>query len=156
MSLTTSTSANDTTRTLPRRRRGFENLAGEHGFVSMRVEGQLPSDLRGTFYRNGPGRFDIAGERYGHWFDSDGAVTAVRLDGTGAALGASKLVATPWLRREREAGRRLYGAYGTPLVTLPRARPGRHEEHGEHLGAGARRPRLRALRDRQALSDLAR
>jgi all-trans-8'-apo-beta-carotenal 15,15'-oxygenase len=95
---------------------GFENLAHEHAFVPLRVEGTLPPELRGTFYRNGPGRFDVAGERYRHWFDGDGAVTAVRLDGRGGALGASRLVATPWRERERIAGKRLYGAYGTPMA----------------------------------------
>ena len=96
--------------------RGFENLSREHGFVPLRVEGRLPPELRGTFYRNGPGVFDVAGERYRHWFDGDGAVTAVRLDGKGGALGASRLVATPWRDRERVAGRRLFGGYGTPMV----------------------------------------
>jgi all-trans-8'-apo-beta-carotenal 15,15'-oxygenase len=95
---------------------GFENLAREHAFIPLRVEGKLPAVLRGTLYRNGPGRFDVAGERYRHWFDSDGAVTAVRLDGTGGALGATKLVATPWREREKRAGRRLYGGWDTPLV----------------------------------------
>ena len=82
--------------------RGFENLSREHGFVPLRVEGELPPELRGTFYRNGPGAFDVAGERYRHWFDGDGAVTAVRLDGS-AAFGATRLVETPWRDRERRA-----------------------------------------------------
>ncbi len=96
--------------------RGFENLSREHGFVSLRVEGELPAELRGTFYRNGPAVFDVAGERYGHWFDGDGAVTAVRLDGKGGAAGASKLVDTPWRERERRAGKRLFGGYDTPMA----------------------------------------
>ena len=97
-------------------RRGFDNLSREHAFVPLRIEGKLPPELRGTFYRNGPGVFDVAGERYRHWFDGDGAITAVRLDGKGGALGASKLVATPWRERERVAKRRLFGAYDTPLA----------------------------------------
>ena len=95
---------------------GFEDLTREHGFVPLRVEGQLPAELRGTFYRNGPGAFDVAGERYRHWFDGDGAVTAVRLDGRGGALGASRLVETPWRDRERRAGKRLFGGYDTPMA----------------------------------------
>jgi all-trans-8'-apo-beta-carotenal 15,15'-oxygenase len=50
-----------------------------------------------------------------HWFDGDGAVTAVRLAG-GHAWGASRLVRTSGLEREEKAGRRLFGGYGTPLV----------------------------------------
>jgi all-trans-8'-apo-beta-carotenal 15,15'-oxygenase len=97
-------------------RLGFEGLSREHGFLPLRVEGTLPKELRGTFYRNGPGSFGVGGERRAsHWFDGDGAVTAVRIEG-GAATGATRLVATPWLARERAAGRRLFGGYDTPLV----------------------------------------
>lgn len=97
-------------------RRGFENLSREHGFIPLRVEGKLPAELHGTLYRNGPGKFDVAGERYRHWFDGDGAVCAVRLDGKSAAFGAAKLVETPWRERERRAGKRLFGGYDTPAA----------------------------------------
>jgi carotenoid cleavage dioxygenase len=36
------------------------------------VKGRIPADLNGVFYRNGPGRFELGGERYHHWFDGDG------------------------------------------------------------------------------------
>ena len=36
------------------------------------VTGRIPADLNGVFYRNGPGRFELGGERYHHWFDGDG------------------------------------------------------------------------------------
>ena len=94
---------------------GLQDLPREHGFEPLRVEGSLPEGLRGALYRNGPGRFDVGGERVPHWFDGDGAVTAVRLDG-GRAWGASRLVRTEGLVREERAGRRLFGGYGTPLV----------------------------------------
>lgn len=97
-------------------RRGFENLSREHGFEPLRVDGKLPADLRGTFYRNGPGKFDVAGERYRHWFDGDGMVVGIRLDGEGGAAGGVKLVATKWREREERAGRRIYGGYDTPMV----------------------------------------
>jgi all-trans-8'-apo-beta-carotenal 15,15'-oxygenase len=94
---------------------GFQDLAREHAFEPLLVTGKLPAELRGSFYRNGPGRFGVAGERFGHWFDGDGAVCAVRLEG-GRALGAARLVQTRGLERERRAGKRLYGGYGTPLA----------------------------------------
>lgn len=111
-----SSSRLDASSSRPSWRRGFENLSREHSFVPLRVEGELPAELRGTFYRNGPGAFDVAGERYRHWFGGDGAVTAVRLDGRGGAFGASKLVETPWRERERRAGKRLFGGYDTPMA----------------------------------------
>ncbi|HTQ46530.1 MAG TPA: carotenoid oxygenase family protein [Polyangiaceae bacterium] len=95
---------------------GMRDLAREHAFESLRVRGKLPEGLVGTLYRNGPGRFSAAGkERYGHWFDGDGAVCAVRL-AEGGATGAVRVVRTEGLEREERAGKRLFGGYGTPLA----------------------------------------
>jgi all-trans-8'-apo-beta-carotenal 15,15'-oxygenase len=94
---------------------GLQDLTREHGFEPLRVTGRLPADLRGTLYRNGPGRFAVGGERYPHWFDGDGAVCAVGLTGD-AAFGAHRLVRTSGLEREERSGRRLFGGYGTPLA----------------------------------------
>ena len=94
---------------------GMDDLPVEHGFVPLDVRGSLPPELRGVLYRNGPGRFAVAGERYRHWFDGDGAVSAVQIAG-GRAQGAAKVVQTRGLVREEAAGRRLFGAYDTPLA----------------------------------------
>ncbi|MDB4970154.1 MAG: hypothetical protein JWN44_5843, partial [Myxococcales bacterium] len=51
----------------------FRDLPREHGFERLSIEGQLPAELRGTLYRNGPSLFSTFGRRYGHWFDGDGA-----------------------------------------------------------------------------------
>ncbi len=88
----------------------FRDLPREHGLVPLRVEGRLPDDLRGTLYRCGPSRFSIGGEPYLHWFDADGAVTAVWID-RGRAEGAVRTVETKWLRKERAANRQLYRSY---------------------------------------------
>ena len=88
----------------------FGEIGREHGFEPLRVEGELPPDLRGTLYRNGPGRLGLGGVPYTHWFDGDGAITAVRL-GDGRAQGACRVIETRWLREERAAGRRLYRNY---------------------------------------------
>lgn len=95
---------------------GFQDLEREHGFQPLRVDGRVPPELAGTIYRNGPGRFGVAGERYRHWFDGDGAVAAVRFPGDGGALGAVRIVRTLGLLREQKAGKRLFGAYDTPLA----------------------------------------
>jgi all-trans-8'-apo-beta-carotenal 15,15'-oxygenase len=90
----------------------FRDLPRQHDFEPLAVEGQLPAELRGTLYRNGPGLFSSFGRRYGHWFDGDGAVSAVRFDGTGAR-GAVRIVEGPGLLEERRRGRPLFGNYGT-------------------------------------------
>jgi all-trans-8'-apo-beta-carotenal 15,15'-oxygenase len=85
-----------------------KDLAREHGFEPLAIEGKLPASLRGTLYRNGPGLFGGAGARYSHPFEADGAVTAIRLEG-GHATGASKVHASTGLVEERARGKLLYG-----------------------------------------------
>ena len=94
--------------------RGLRDLPREHGFEPLRVEGRLPDGLRGTLYRNGPALFSTFGRRYGHWFDGDGAVSAVRFDGAGGATGAVKIVQSLGLAEERRRRRPHYPNYGTP------------------------------------------
>ena len=85
-----------------------QELGREHGFEPLVVEGRLPSSLRGTLYRNGPGQFGQFGKRYTHPFEGDGATTAIRIV-DGKALGASRIHASAGLVRERAAGKLLYG-----------------------------------------------
>jgi all-trans-8'-apo-beta-carotenal 15,15'-oxygenase len=94
---------------------GLQNLAREHGFEPLTIEGRLPARLKGTLFRNGPGRFSVGAERIPHWFDGDGALSSVRI-ADGKAFGAARLVRTAGLEREERAGKRLFGGYGTPLA----------------------------------------
>ena len=55
---------------------GLENLDEEHSYWIDEIEGTVPTDLEGTFFRNGPGRHRIGGKPYGHWFDGDGMLCA--------------------------------------------------------------------------------
>jgi len=84
----------------------FANLAHEHGFVPVEVEGTLPDHLNGTLYRNGPGLFEQFGRRYDHLFEGDGAISAVRFE-QGRAQAAVRLVQSAGLLEERAAGRHL-------------------------------------------------
>jgi all-trans-8'-apo-beta-carotenal 15,15'-oxygenase len=91
----------------PLRATGFGGLPREHGFELLRVEGELPVELRGMYLRNGPAVFDEGVAS--HWFDGNGAVAAVRLL-DGAAEGAVRELHTPSAdedrarRRPRSAG----------------------------------------------------
>ena len=85
-----------------------DDLGREHGFEPLEVEGVLPAELRGTLFRNGPGQYGQRERRYSHPFEADGACTAIRFDGGGAA-GASRLTASAGLADERAAGKILYG-----------------------------------------------
>ena len=55
-------------------RRVFESAAGEHDYPVDEIEGTLPRELRGTLYRNGPGRLDVRGRPASHLFDGDGMI----------------------------------------------------------------------------------
>src|SRR5262245_59773195 len=98
-------------------RRNMRDLQSEHGFRPLEVRGRLPPGLRGTLYRNGPGRMSSFGPRYQHWFDGDGVVSAVRF-ADGAAQGAVKLVQSAGFLAEARAGRSLYGNYAMKEPSL--------------------------------------
>ena len=81
---------------------------------TARIEGRLPPQLQGMFYRNGPAVHERFGVRYRHLFDGDGMVQAFRFDGRGITHRA-RVLATPKLVRETEAGRRLFSGFATPV-----------------------------------------
>lgn len=78
------------------------------------VEGQLPPELRGTLYRNGPARFSKGSSRLTHWFDGDGMLQALRIDG-GRVSHHGRLLVTPKVAQEDAAGRFLYGGFGSSV-----------------------------------------
>jgi carotenoid cleavage dioxygenase len=72
----------------------------------LTVIGELPRELHGTYYRNGPNpAFEPIG-RY-HWFDGDGMVHAIRI-ADGRAHYRNRWVASDGLKEERAAGHALY------------------------------------------------
>jgi carotenoid cleavage dioxygenase-like enzyme len=99
-------------RSITARHPALAGLEREHDFVSLRVEGVLPQDLRGSFYRNGPARFDIGSRP--HWFDGTGAITAVHLD-DGGAQGAVRITHTPSVDHDLAAPTPRYGGFRQPF-----------------------------------------
>ena len=63
------------------------------------VEGQLPRDLNGTYYRNGPNPAYEPPGRY-HWFDGDGMIHSLRFE-DGRASYHNRWVASAGLRSAR-------------------------------------------------------
>lgn len=94
--------------------------------VRLEVEGRLPAELRGTLFRQGPGRLDVHGVRQRHWFDGDGLATAVRFDDGGATY-VSRFVATPEKEAEDRQHRRIFGVFGGRPSGGPLARALRHD-----------------------------
>jgi len=75
------------------------------------ISGNIPEGLRGTLYRNGPGRLEQGGRRMGHWFDGDGAILAVNFTDDGATA-VYRYVQTAGYQEETKAGKLIYGNYG--------------------------------------------
>lgn len=75
------------------------------------LSGNIPAGLRGSLYRNGPGRLERGGMRVAHWFDGDGAILAVHF-GDAGATGVYRYVETPEFLDEERAGRFIYSGYG--------------------------------------------
>ncbi|MGB7415166.1 MAG: carotenoid oxygenase family protein [Thermosynechococcaceae cyanobacterium] len=75
------------------------------------LSGQIPTALRGTLYRNGPGRLERGEQRVDHWFDGDGGILAVHFTEQGAT-GLYRYVQTPEFQAEEQAHQYLYSGYG--------------------------------------------
>ena len=92
----------------------FVNVDRELSDVSLKVaRGVVPAGLRGTFYRNGPGRLERGGRMVHHPFDGDGMITAFRF-GDGSVQLNNRFVRTAGWQEEEAAGRMLYrGVFGT-------------------------------------------
>lgn len=75
------------------------------------ISGHIPPGLRGSLYRNGPGRLQRAGQPVPHWFDGDGAILAVHFRDEGA-IGLYRYVQTAGLQAESQVDRYLYAGYG--------------------------------------------
>ena len=91
---------------------GWRTVHADRLECTARIEGRLPAGLQGTLYRNGPAVHERFGLRYRHFFEGDGMVQALRFDGRGLTHRA-RVLATPKLASETEAGRRLFSGFGT-------------------------------------------
>jgi carotenoid cleavage dioxygenase-like enzyme len=82
----------------------------------LKVTGELPADLNGTLYRNGPNpQFDAPGA---HWFVGDGMLHAFHLENCRASY-RNRWVRTPKWRAEHDAGRALFTGFGRKLPDAP-------------------------------------
>ena len=92
----------------------FVNVDRELSDVSLTpARGAVPTELRGTLYRNGPGRLERGGRMVHHPFDGDGMITAFRFEHGSVQLN-NRFVRTAGWQEEEAAGRVLYrGVFGT-------------------------------------------
>ena len=86
--------------------------AAEDNYEITGINGRVPEWLRGSYYINGPARFERAGRRYRHWLDGDGMVCALHFTESGIRF-VSRFVQTRKLKDEEAAGEFLYRGFGT-------------------------------------------
>lgn len=92
------------------------------------VDGDLPDDLAGVFYRNGPEPLYPTREGDYHWFDGDGMVYAMHFEGGRVSL-RNRWVRTEKFELEKAAGKRLFGMFGNPMTADPSVQ-GKHYNTG--------------------------
>ncbi|MFY8049354.1 MAG: carotenoid oxygenase family protein, partial [Erythrobacter sp.] len=92
------------------------------------VDGELPEDLAGVFYRNGPEPLYPTREGDYHWFDGDGMVYAMHFANGRVSL-RNRWVRTEKFELEQAAGRRLFGMFGNPMTADPSVQ-GKHYNTG--------------------------
>jgi len=82
------------------------------------IEGEIPEDLEGIFYRNGAEPAYPPREGDYHWFDGDGMIYAFHIINGRISL-RNRWVRTEKLEMELEHGRRLFGLLGNPMTADP-------------------------------------
>lgn len=93
--------------------RGYQTQAEEASYWVEDIDGQIPVELNGTLFRNGPGSLDINGQRFHHPFDGDGMICAFTFT-EGQVYFRNRYVRTPGFLAEQAAGKILYrGVFGT-------------------------------------------
>lgn len=93
--------------------RGYRSLKQEFDYWIDDVEGEIPVELTGTLFRNGPGRLDINSQPIHHPFDGDGMACAIAFQ-NGRAHFRNRYIQTEGYLAEQEAGKILYrGVFGT-------------------------------------------
>ncbi|KAG7353900.1 carotenoid oxygenase [Nitzschia inconspicua] len=96
------------------------------------VKGRIPRDLKGMLCRNGPGRIRIGPSQYGHWFDGDGLVQQLVIDGENQiATFQAKYVETTRFKAQQEMMKRSLNWSGQKLNRkIPFCKPGAWTKRG--------------------------
>ncbi|MFC3123171.1 carotenoid oxygenase family protein [Agaribacter flavus] len=98
---------------------GFSNTEKDFPRCNLEIEGVIPSDLKGSFVRNGPARHARGNIRYRHLFEGDGMIQKFTFD-EGKLQHFGRFVRTPKFEKEEAAGRFLYSGPDTKIAdSLP-------------------------------------
>ena len=97
----------------------YDMEAWKNGFSScdtetcVLLEGVIPTDIEGTYFRNGHAKYEVGKEKVKHPFDADGMIAAISIS-NGTAIFRNKFVRTKGYIKEKRQKRILHrGAFGT-------------------------------------------
>jgi all-trans-8'-apo-beta-carotenal 15,15'-oxygenase len=96
----------------PHLERAFVIEPHELSYPVREIEGDLPTFIRGTYYLNGPARFERSGFHYRHWLDGDGMVCALRFEEGGVSF-TNRFIRSRKFTVEEEAGSPIFRGFGT-------------------------------------------
>lgn len=104
---------------------GYVGLQQDAAPMTLSVQGRMPTGLAGSFYRNGPARHMLGGERYHHLFDGDGMVQQYSLSDQGVTH-RGRFVRTEKFLADSAAGHPVRAAFatnppGAEAITAPDA-----------------------------------
>jgi all-trans-8'-apo-beta-carotenal 15,15'-oxygenase len=91
---------------------GYVGLQADVAPMPLTLRGRIPAELTGAFYRNGPARHMLGGQRYHHLFDGDGMVQKYSLSERGI-VHQGRFVRTEKFLADSAAGRPVRAAFGT-------------------------------------------
>jgi carotenoid cleavage dioxygenase-like enzyme len=96
----------------------FAPISFEADAPDLVIRGDMPRDLTGTLYRNGPNPQFAPRDANFHWFLGDGMVHAFHI-ADGRVAYRNRWVRTPKWQAENAAHRALFGSWGNPMTSDP-------------------------------------
>lgn len=97
---------------------GLKNTANNFDHQQLTLEGKLPKDLTGVFYRNGPAKYEQGNQRYSHQFEGDGMINSFTF-ANGKVVHQGKFVETTKFVQEQQQNKFLYSG---PLSDIKNTR----------------------------------
>jgi carotenoid cleavage dioxygenase-like enzyme len=97
----------------------FAPVHEEHDVVALPVRGEIPADLRGAYLRNGPNPWFPPLGSYTFPLEGDAMLHGIWIDDDGSARYRNRVVWTPQLRLEQQAGHALWAGLMTPYLPGP-------------------------------------
>ncbi|HTQ14823.1 MAG TPA: carotenoid oxygenase family protein [Rhizomicrobium sp.] len=96
----------------------FGPIHSEDDFADLPVTGEIPRDLAGAYFRNGPNPQFAPRDDFHHWFAGDGMIHGFYVE-AGKVRYRNRYVRTPKWELENKAGHALYGTFGNPMTSDP-------------------------------------